>query len=152
MSDAHAGVVRTRVVFVGALALAWLVVWLDLLLNAARTHWGDLTPEVLLAGPALAFTAGAITWRIAPAHRHLRFGALAGLVMLATYVAGYVPIVVVEVLPYRGGATGETPISLLLEAWFWIGVPTVVCGGMGALGWATANTLAHLGRVRPQPR
>jgi hypothetical protein len=37
---------------------------------------------------------------------------------------------------------GETWLSLLLEAPYWIGVPLLVVGGFGALGWLAARGIA----------
>jgi hypothetical protein len=47
-------------------------------------------------------------------------------------------------------AGGETWFSLLLESWFWIGVPLIVSAMLGTLGWLVAAAyLRRGGRSHP---
>ncbi len=145
-----------RFVPLGLLAIAWLVVALDYRLTAVRTNHMNLPLEVAIAGLLMTIGAGAAAWHVAPDHRRPRTGAIAGAAMLALYVVGYLLIAwgIRDPQGAVGGANGanganggETWFSLLIEAWFWIGIPLLVCGALGVFGWWTANVIHDGGRI-----
>lgn len=39
--------------------------------------------------------------------------------------------------------SGETWFSLVLESWFWVGVPLLVSSGLGAAGWWLADRVGR---------
>jgi hypothetical protein len=142
----------TRVGLVGSLAAGWLVGFGVHGSAAAASGWGDIPGEALLLGTALCAWAGVVAWVAAPAHRRPRIGALAGLLMVMTFVLGNVLIAMLWVLPERRGLWGgETWLSLLLESWFWVGVPVAGSLVLGALGWSAAALVGrprHVGQTR----
>ena len=64
--------------------------------------------------------------------------------MMGILVVGYFIVALITLGPDTG-SSGETWFSLLLESWFWIGVPLVVSAGLGAAGWLIADRLAGRG-------
>lgn len=137
-----------RVAGLGSLAAGWLTGFGIHGSAAAASGWGDIPPEALLLGVALCVWAGAVAWVIAPQHRRRRVGALAGLLMVASFVAGNILVAVLWVDPGHMAEGGETWFSLLIEAWFWIGVPVVGGLGLGVIGWSSADVF---GRARGEP-
>ncbi len=67
--------------------------------------------------------------------------------MWASFLVGNVIVAVVWVDPAHMSESGETWFSLLLESWFWIGLPTLVSAALGATGWTMARQLG--GQRRP---
>jgi hypothetical protein len=81
----------------------------------------------------------------------VRAGALAGVGVLATIIAGYLALVLAYIDAPFDESGGETWFSFLLEAWFWIGIPLVVSAALGAIGWLGADVVARR-RERPANR
>ena len=101
---------------------------------------------------ALCALAG-ITMRVVdPALRKVRAGALAGVGLLATIIAGYFALVLAYIERPFDESGGETWFSFLLEAWFWIGVPLVVSAALGAIGWLAADLVARRLERPAEPR
>ena len=140
--DLARGLAR-RIVLIGVLAGTWAWSWLVYNASVARTGYENIPDEVLLAGTAMCIYAGGISWVVAAGHRRPRSGAMAGIVMLASYVAGSILITFTNASTMSHEPTGETPFSLLLELWFWIGVPLVGSALLGALGWSMVSALAR---------
>lgn len=128
----------TRRVALGLLTAGWALGGAIHLASVLATTWGDIGPELLLAGVILAFGAG-MAVRLGWPARTQRWGAIGGLLMGAAIMAGTIVIDVFLVMPYHAGDSGETPFSLLIEAPFWIGIPSAVAAGMGWLGWQLAR-------------
>jgi hypothetical protein len=134
-----------RLLLVGLLAIGWLIGFAVHGSMAAATGWGDISPLLMLWGVALCALAGGVAWAVAPAHRRMLIGALAGLGMFASFVVGNLLVVALWVDPAHMAESGESWFSLLLESWFWIGLPTLVSGALGASGWSIARRLASSG-------
>ena len=81
-----------RIVLIGVLAGTWAWSWLVYNASVARTGYENIPDEVLLAGAAMCIYTGGISWVVAAGHRRPRSGAMAGIVMLASYVAGSILI------------------------------------------------------------
>ncbi len=65
---------------------------------------------------------------------------------MTSIVAGYFALVALTPNPAWGDG-GETWFSLLIEAPFWIGVPALTSGGLGAFGWYLAGLATRNGRA-----
>ena len=141
-----------KVLLVGLLVAGWL---LGLMLQrqvALDTGYLDVSPLLMILGMALCALAG-ITMRVVdPALRKVRAGALAGVGLLATIIAGYFALVLAYIERPFDESGGETWFSFLLEAWFWIGVPLVVSAALGAIGWLAADLVARRLERPAEPR
>ena len=133
--DAHAG----RIVLVGLLCAGWLLGLLTQWASMAQTGYADVYPPQMVLGILLFVGAGAAERVFERVRRTARRGALAGVAMLVSILAGYLVLVALYLDPGRAAESGETPISLLLEAPFWIGVPLVTSAASGLLGWHAAD-------------
>ena len=99
----------------------------------------------------LSAWVGAAAWIAAPRHRRLRVGALAGLLMSAALLLGYVMIAVQWVDPAHwpwggGGAFDFSGLGLgFAGVSFWVGLALdVACSvALGALGWALADAVGR---------
>lgn len=111
------------------------------------TTYADVSPQLLLLGMALCTLGGVAARLLAPASRRIRDGMLAGVGTLLAILAGYATLIALhaDLFAAHEGGGGETWFSLLLEAWFWIGVPLVASAGLGALGWLASDRLAGRG-------
>lgn len=115
-------------------------------------YTGISEPQILI-GLALCIGGGVVgrLWwgssRFGRAPR-LRWGAAAG-VLAAAWVIGSKLLLEFAIADrLEPGESGETPFSLLLEAWFWLGLPLVVSAILGALGWAATDLLLRHGPTR----
>lgn len=108
------------------------------------TGYADVTPDLLLLAIALCALAGAASFPLLPAHRRIRTGALAGVVMEAAIIGGYLVLALVMMGSESFSGGDETWFTLLLEAWFWIGIPTVVAASAGAVGWIAAARIEQV--------
>jgi MFS family permease len=140
--------VRTRLLVIGGLAAGWTVGLLAQRSIVEATGYFDVSPGLLVFGCVLCFLAGGAAHVLAPAHRRIRTGVVAGIAMAGAIIGGYLLLAFV----YDGFAieeSGETWWTLLLEAWFWIGVPLVASGTLGAAGFLVVQALERLTRRRP---
>ncbi len=143
----------TRVGLLGSLAGGWLVGFGVHGSAAAASGWGNVPGEAMLLGIVLCAWSGVVAYLVAPAHRRRLYGALAGLLMVASFVAGNVLVAMLWVLPQRQGlGEGETWFSLLIELPFWLGLPIVGSLALGAVGWSAAELVAHPHHIRPPKR
>jgi hypothetical protein len=136
--DVHAG----RVVLVGLLCAGWL---LGLAIQWAIAAWSgylDIFPPQMLLGVLLCVGAGATERVFERVRRNARRGALAGVAMLVSILLGYFVLVALYMDPGRATANGETPLSMLLEAPFSIGIPLATSAASGLLGWHAADRRA----------
>jgi hypothetical protein len=139
-----------RLLLVGLLAIGWLIGFAIHGSMAAATGWGDVSEPLMLLGIVLCLAAGAIAWAVAPAHRRARYGVLAGILMWVSFIIGNMIVAAIWVWPLHAGESGETWFSLLLESWFWIGLPTLVSGALGATGWLMARQLGAMSAPHPK--
>lgn len=128
---------------IALLAIGWLVGLLGQRQIAASTGYLDISPELMALGLALVTLAGAAARVLLPSARRVRAGALAGVALLVSVLAGYVVLAALYLDPDAPEAAGETWYTLLLESWFWVGVPLLVSAALGALGWALADWLGR---------
>ncbi len=122
------------------IALGLLVVWL--------LPWFSIPPEgiseveLALVCAGCAYAGGA-AWVLAPQHRRARYGALAGVLMFASWI---IVLLVAQAVNgtldiTSGGA--ETPFSFLTEPPFWLGVPMVGAATIGATTWLIVQAFAR---------
>ncbi|OGO52202.1 MAG: hypothetical protein A2V84_09405 [Chloroflexi bacterium RBG_16_70_13] len=137
--------VAPRIILPGALVIGWLLGLLGQRSIVEATGYLDISPQLLLLASGLCILAGATARLLAPQLRGLRAGALAGIAMAATMVAGCLGLAVAYADRFDSGSSGETWFSLLLEARSWIGVPIVLSAILGALGWLAAAAYRHGG-------
>jgi hypothetical protein len=137
--------IAPRVVLLGVLAAGWVAGLLGQRAIVEETDYLDISPPLLLLGTGLCILAGAAARLISRRSRGLRTGALAGVAMMVAMVAGYVGLALAYADRFDPEAGGETWFSLLLESWFWIGVPLIVSAMLGALGWLAAAAYHHRG-------
>jgi hypothetical protein len=135
--DVHAG----RIVLVGLLCAGWLLGLLTQWASMARTGYADIYPPQMVLGVLLFVGAGAAERVFERVRRTALRGALVGVAMLVSILLGYLVLAALYVDPGRTGESGETPVSLLLEAPFWIGIPLVTSAASGLLGWHAADRL-----------
>jgi hypothetical protein len=143
----------TRLLVLGALAAGWLSGLAMHWQSWERTGYGDISQTLIALGAGLCFAAGAAARWLLPT-RSLRAGAVAGMVMIGTIMVGNVVLgLVMAARGVVGPDVGdETLLSLLLESWFWIGLPLVVSAVLGTLGWLAAEVGSRLGRSTPMTR
>lgn len=127
---------------ISSLVMGWLVGFAVHGSAAAASGWGDVPPVTLLLGAILCAWAGVAAWFVAP-RRRWRGGAVAGVLMFASFVLGNILIVVLWVDPAHFSEGGESWFSLVLESWFWVGVPLLVSASLGSAGWAAADFVAR---------
>ncbi len=133
----------TQVGLLSSLAAGWLLGFAIHGSSAAATGWGDVPSSLLLLGALLCAAAGAVAWFVAPSHRRLRIGALAGGLMVVSFVAGNLLVAILWVDPAHMVERGETWFSLLLESWLWVGIPLVAGVALGIGGWKATDMVAH---------
>ena len=143
--------VPIRVVLLGGLAVGWLVGLLGQRSIVEATGYLDISPALMLLGTGLCALAGGAARVLAPEHRRRRVGALAGIAMMASMVGGHILLAVAYADRFAGRESGETWFSLLLEAWFWIGVPVVVSAGLGLIGWFVVDVIGRPLARRARP-
>ncbi len=129
----------TRLALLALLGAGWLLGLVIQMAIRVLTGYMDVVPPQLLLGVLLCFGAGAAARVLDPVRRGARRGALAGITMIASIVAGYVVLTILFWNPGWAQGGGETWHSALIEAPFWIGVPLVTGAGFGALGWCAAD-------------
>ncbi len=78
---------------------------------------------------------------LCPTSRRLRTGAVAGIAMAASMIAGYLILMFAYWDRFPTDESGETWWTLLLESWFWIGVPLITSGMLGIVGFAVADAI-----------
>ena len=128
-----------RAIIPGVLAAGWLVGLLGQRQVAVDTGYLDVSPPLMLLGLLLFLFAGMSARVLLPHVRRRAAGALAGVAVLAAVLTGYLVLAVVYLDPSRLTDGGETWCSLLLESWFWLGIPLLVSAGLGAVGWWLAD-------------
>lgn len=133
-----------RAYLFASLVAGWLVGFAIHGSAAAESGWGDVPWPALWLGVGLCAWAGVVAWISSPGHRRRRFGALAGLAMFGSFLAGNILVAVLWVHPPVGESSGgETWFSLLLESWFWLGLPVLVSLALGAMGWTVTDVLGR---------
>lgn len=123
-----------RVITLGVLVIAWVMPWFSI------PPEGLSNAELALVSVGCAYAGGA-AWVLAPHHRQARYGALAGVLMFASWI---IVLLVGQALTgtldlTAGGA--ETPFSLLIELPFWLGVPLIVAALLGAAAWLIVRAI-----------
>ena len=141
-----------RTIMVAGLAFGWLIGLLAQRSIVEGTGYLDVSPALLVLGAFLCALAGAAARIGAPAHRRLRVGAFAGIGMSVSIVVGYLGLALAYADRFTANAGGETWWTLLLESWFWIGIPLVVSAALGTLGWSVADRMDRFGARAPQVR
>lgn len=126
----------------GALAAGWLVGLVGQRAIVEATNYLDVSPPLILLALALCLGAGGAVRLVAP-DRRPRVGAFGGIAMAGSILVGYVGLAIAYRDRFEPGAGGETWFSLLLESWFWVGIPLVVSAGLGLLGWWLADLAAR---------
>jgi heme/copper-type cytochrome/quinol oxidase subunit 2 len=134
-----------RIIVIAGLAFGWLVGLLAQRSIVEETSYMDISPGLLVLGLTLCALAGAAARIGAPDRHQVRVGALAGIGMVASIVAGYIVLVIAYRDRFGPDTGGETWWTLLLESWFWIGVPLVSSAILGAVGWIVADRLQRIG-------
>lgn len=133
-------ITAVRTLLVAGLGIGWLIGLIGQRSIVEQTSYLDVSPPLLALGLVLCALAGAAARIGAPSLHQVRIGALAGIAMVITIVAGYAGLAVAYADRFAQNATdGETWWSLLLESWFWVGVPLVAGGTLGAIGWRVAD-------------
>jgi hypothetical protein len=132
-----------RIVLLGALGVGWLAGLVGQRAVIEATGYADIMPPLMLLGISLCALAGAVARVLAPRRRR-RAGAVAGLAMMVSMVGGYILLGVAYADRFAGRESGETWYTLLLEAWFWIGVPVVLSSALGVLGWSAVDVVLRL--------
>lgn len=131
-----------RIILIVGLASGWLIGLLAQRSTVEQTNYMDISPALLVLGAVLCALAGAAARIGAPTLHRIRIGALAGIGMLVSILLGYAGLAIAYADRFaQGGADGETWWSLLLESWFWVGVPLVVSATLGSIGWVVADRL-----------
>ena len=138
-----------RIIVVAGLAFGWLVGLLAQRTIVEETSYLDVSPALLALGVTLCVLAGAAARIGAPDQHQVRIGALAGVGMVASIVAGYIALAIAYRDRFSPGTGGETWWTLVLESWFWIGLPLVSSAILGAFGWVVADRLERRGRRSP---
>jgi hypothetical protein len=141
-----------RIILVGGLTTGWLVGLLGQRSIVEETGYLDISPQLMLLGIVLCALAGAVTRVLATRHQRVRFGALGGIAMMVSMVGGYLLLVLAYADRFNPDESGETWFSLLLEAWFWIGVPVVASAVLGSIGWLAADALGRVTRRSARSR
>jgi hypothetical protein len=127
----------------GLLLLGWLLGLATQIAIAVVTGYGDVFPPQLLLALALCTGAGFRARRRRPTIRG-RDAALAGAKMMGSIVVGYFFIAFLTMGP-NPDSGGETWLSLLVEAPFWVGLPLSSSLFAGYLGYRVAGRTAARG-------
>jgi hypothetical protein len=133
----------TPVILIGVLVAGWLLGLASQVVTRQATGYMDIFPPQMLLGILLCVGAGAAARVVDPVRRTWRRGSLAGIAMIASIFVGYLILTTVLWNSSWSENDGETWWSLLIEAPFWIGVPTLIGAGFGALGWRLADRRAR---------
>jgi hypothetical protein len=143
-------IVSVRIILIAGLAVGWLVGLLAQRSIVEQTNYMDISPSLMVLGLALCGLAGAAARIGLPNLHRLRTGALAGIGMVVAIVLGYAGLVIAYADRFtKNAADGETWWSLLLESWFWVGVPLVASATLGTIGWVLADRLLGSGQRTP---
>lgn len=138
-------VTPARIIAIGIFVAGWFVGGVLHTESIVATGWGDIYPPMMALGLGLCAWAGVVAWLVAPGHRRVRTGAIAGIVAMAAMIAGNISLMVLLGDRFVGTAdSGETWFSLLIESWFWIGIPTAIGAGLGTAGWLVADVVARV--------
>ena len=140
--------VRAGVAVLAILLAGWLVGFVVQRAIVEATGYLDVPPPLLILGLALCGLGGVTAWLLAEFRRRRDVGGLAGITTMASIIAGYLALAFAYRDRFAGRESGETITSLILESWFWIGVPLLVSAAMGILGWMTAERLYGKGSDR----
>jgi hypothetical protein len=116
------------------------------------TGYMDVLPPQMLLGAALCLGAGWLVRINDPLASRPRHGALAGIGMVASIVAGYLVLIPILWNPVWAAGDGETWWSLLIEAPIWIGMPLLTGAVCGGLGWHLARWWESRARPTAHPR
>jgi hypothetical protein len=130
-----------RILLLVLLVGGWLVGLVAQRAVVEATGYLDVSPALLLLGMGLCALGGALVRAMVVSRRRIRDGVLGGIATMATILAGYVVLTIAYWDRFDSGEGGETWWSLLLESWFWVGVPLVVSGILGAVGWIVIDRL-----------
>ena len=143
-------IVAIRIILVAGLAFGWLIGLLAQRSVVEQTNYLDISPSLMVLGLVLCALAGAAARIGAPGLHQLRIGALAGIGMVVSIVLGYAALAIAYADRFaQNPSDGETWWSLLLESWFWVGVPLVVSATLGTVGWVIADRLLRGGQRTP---
>jgi hypothetical protein len=137
---------RVRLSLVVLLLAGWITGLVVQVGTRVTTGYMDVLPPQLALGVLLCLGAGAAARMLEPERRTARRGAIGGLAMLGSIVAGYTILTILAWNPDWGaGDGGETWFSLLIELPFWVGLPLLVGACFGALGWVAADRTGRPG-------
>ena len=139
--DAHRLPLIARVLLPVLFAVGWLAGLVGQWRVGDTTGYMDVYPPLLVLGLFLFALAGAVARVDLPRFGRARAGAAAGVLALVSIVAGYLVLSVIQIPDKLADGGGETWFSLLIESWFWIGVPLLLSGTLGLLGWLAAGRL-----------
>ncbi|HEX9092789.1 MAG TPA: hypothetical protein VF902_02285 [Coriobacteriia bacterium] len=134
-----------RIILITLIVAGWLVGLVGQRATVEETNYLDISPPLMLLGIGLCALAGALV-RVVVTRRRVRDGAVGGIAMMAAIVAGYLALMIAYWDRFDTSGSGETWWTLLLESWFWVGVPLVVSAILGAFGWLAADALERLAR------
>jgi hypothetical protein len=135
---------RVRTALVLALAAGWLAGLAMQIMTRAWSGYMDILPPQMILGVLLCFGAGSAARALDRVRGSAWRGAIAGVAMLGSIIAGYALMVAIAWNPiWNEGDGGETWFSLLIELPFWVGVPLVAGSTCGALGWIVVDRLAR---------
>ena len=126
-----------RLVLLGGFAVAWLL--------PSIISTSDLPPERILAMCAAGAYAGVMAWVFAPQHQQVQYGALAGVLLVVSWVIVWM---VMAILAGTLISEGETVFSWLIELPVWVGVLAVLGGFLASVGWLVARAVATAGTRR----
>lgn len=140
-SRLHLGVTRFGLFATGVLVVAWLIGGAIHARWMIRTGWGDISPSLMYLGLFLVLWAGVVAWALVPHRRRVRNGAYAGILTFVVTVVAQFVLVYLFVDPANLASGDETWFSLLLESWFWVGIPLVVSASLGSFGWWATDRL-----------
>lgn len=139
--DAGPIVTPFRLLAVGVLVAAWLAGGIAHARWMIATGWGDIAPGLLVLALGLVLWAGVTAWAVLPQHGRRRSGAYAGMLTFAVTVVAQFALVYALLPPERLTGGDETWFTLLLESWFWVGIPLVMSASLGAAGWRATDRL-----------
>jgi hypothetical protein len=136
---------RSRVIVLGGLVVTWFLPEILPAVLPEKGEEGFTTRTIVMLGFMGAY-AGAATWVLAPGHRRLGWGVLAGFLMIVTWALA--SLTVQTATGTLELAEGETPFSTLIELPFWLTLVGVPCAFVGGIGWIVARGIAEVSAKR----